>query len=438
MQTAWFSTNCSSRRSLASSASFLWTGTPAGGSDSGWRPTDVLIASNVVSLDGGSSGLVYRLSPGPRRPSREAVSLKFKTLRNSGTLLHADGEGGLGLSLELERGKLLLLLRQGRTSSSEPWLLASLGSLLDDQHWHHVAVERRSFHLNLTVDKHTERVQMPADFSHWDIQQLSVGAVQSSQKPEVFKRNFHGCLENLLFNNLNLIDLTKHNDHHVTVVGNVTFSCAESLSVAVTFPGPQSFLQLPMAATAAASSSGGVSVGFQFRTWNKAGLLLTFELLQEGGVVWLYLSEARLWLQIHKAGRALLELTRGSALNDGQWHAVELNSRRGHVTIAVDEEGGGVAHASHSVTAGNRLFFGGCPAEEDSQECKNPFNIFQGCMRLLSVDNQPVDLMKVQQRLLGNYSHLQIDMCGIIDRSEPPKNPSHWSPMESCYPLCHF
>uniref|UniRef100_A0A8C9ZUG3 Contactin associated protein like 3 n=1 Tax=Sander lucioperca TaxID=283035 RepID=A0A8C9ZUG3_SANLU len=362
--------------------------------------------SDVVSLDGGSSGLVYRLSPVPRRASREAISLKFKTLRNSGTLLHADGEGALGLSLELERGKLLLKLNSGRISSSEPRLLASLGSLLDDQHWHHVAVERRSSHLNLTVDKHTERVQMPAEFSHWDIH---------SQKPEVSKRNFHGCLENLLFNELNLIDLAKHKDHHVTV-GNVTFSCAESLSVAVTFPGPQSFLQLPGAA--GASSSEGVSVGFQFRTWNKAGLLLTFELPQEGGVVWLYLSEARLRLQIHKAGRALLELTRGSALNDGQWHAVELNSRRGHVTIAVDEEGGGVAHASHSVTTGNHLFFGG---KKDSQECKNPFNIFQGCMRLLSVDNQPVDLMKVQQRLLGNYSHLQIDMCGIIDRCSPSR-----------------
>lgn len=38
-------------------------------------------------------------------------------------------------------------------------------------------------------------------------------------------------------------------------------------------------------------------------------------------------------------------------------------------------------------------------------------------MRLLTVDDQPVDLILVQQRLLGNYSHLQIDMCGIIDRS---------------------
>ncbi|CAB1434594.1 unnamed protein product [Pleuronectes platessa] len=71
-------------------------------------------ASDVVALDG-ASGLVYRWSPGARRSSKEVVSLKFKTLRNSGTLLQAAGEGGLGLSLELERGKLQLLLRTGHT-----------------------------------------------------------------------------------------------------------------------------------------------------------------------------------------------------------------------------------------------------------------------------------------------------------------------------------
>lgn len=68
-------------------------------------------ASDVVSLDGSSSSLVYRLSPGLRRTSREVISLKFKTFRNSGTLVHAEGQEGVSLSLELERGKLLLLLR---------------------------------------------------------------------------------------------------------------------------------------------------------------------------------------------------------------------------------------------------------------------------------------------------------------------------------------
>ena len=49
----------------------------------------------------------------------------------------------------------------------------------------------------------------------------------------------------------------------------------------------------------------------------------------------------------------------GSALSDGQWHSVELNSRRGRLTVAVDKEEGGVAHASFSLTAGGQLFFGG-------------------------------------------------------------------------------
>uniref|UniRef100_A0A3P8TJJ7 Contactin associated protein like 3 n=1 Tax=Amphiprion percula TaxID=161767 RepID=A0A3P8TJJ7_AMPPE len=356
--------------------------------------------SDVVSFDGGSSsGLVFR-SPVSRRTSRDVVTLKFKTLRNSGTLLQAEGRDGLGFSLELERGKLL-------TSASEPLRLASLGSLLDDQHWHHVAVERRSSHLNLTVDKHTERVQIPAEFSHWDVEQGF-----SSQKSLVSKRNFQGCLENLLYNGHNLIELAKNNDHQPSngPGGNVTFSCAEPVSVAVTFTGPQSFLQLP---GATASSSGGVSLGFQFRTWNKAGLLLTFDLPQQGGVVWLYLSEARLWLQIHKGG---------AALNDGQWHSVEMNSKRGRLTVAVDKEEGGSAQASplFPVAIESHLFFGG-KRRNTSHECRNPFNVFQGCMRLLTLDNQNMDLIMVQQKQLGNYSNLQIDMCGIIDRCSPSR-----------------
>lgn len=148
-----------------------------------------------------------------------------------------------------------------------------------------------------------------------------------------------------------------------------------------------------------------------------------------------------------------LHVTSGSALNDGQWHSVKLVSRRGHLTVAVDGDDGTFAHASPPflVTTGSHLFFGGksntcviphysdwfrvvswvlfgwlsdvlssggCPAEGNSQECMNPFKAFQGCMRLLTVDSQPVDLIKLQQRLMGNYSHLQIDLCGITDRSD--------------------
>uniref|UniRef100_A0A3Q0QU13 Contactin associated protein like 3 n=1 Tax=Amphilophus citrinellus TaxID=61819 RepID=A0A3Q0QU13_AMPCI len=332
--------------------------------------------SDVVSLNGGSSSLVYRLSPGPWRTSKEVVSLKFKTLRNSGMLLHAEGQQGVSLSLELERGKLQLLWIHLLGPAGR---LTSLGSLLDDQHWHHVVLEQRNAHLNLTVDKNTERVQLPAEFSRWDIEQVS-------QKPDISKKNLRGCIENLLYNNVNLIELAQKRDRQVT--GNVTFSCAEPVSIALTFPGPQSFLQLPGTTT---SSLDGVSVGFQFRTWNRAGLLLTFGLLQKGG-----LSPA---------------FSPGAALNDGQWHSVDLTCRRGRLTISYCLVTVFLLLLPHQ----------GCPAEEHSEECRNPFETFQGCMRLLTVENQPVDPIMVQQRLLGNYSQLLIDMCGITDRCSPSR-----------------
>uniref|UniRef100_A0A665XFZ8 Contactin associated protein like 3 n=1 Tax=Echeneis naucrates TaxID=173247 RepID=A0A665XFZ8_ECHNA len=301
--------------------------------------------SDVVSLDGSSSSsLVYRLSPAPKQTSKEVISLKFKTLRNSGTLLHAKGQGGLSLSLELERGKLPLVWIKvsGGSSPSEARRLASLGSLLDDQHWHHVTVERRNVHLNLTVDKHTERVQIPAESLPHE--------VTPTRPLQLINIHVSCCFIPSLTSSLHSASL------HASQ-GNVTFSCAESVSVAVTFPGPQSFLQLP---GATASSSEGMAIRFQFRTWNKAGLLLTFGLPHKGGGVWLYLSQAGLRLQVHKDGRSALELSAGSALSDGQWHSVELTLGQGRLTVAVDKKEGGIAHASPSfpVTVGGPLFFG--------------------------------------------------------------------------------
>lgn len=69
-------------------------------------------ASDVVNFDA-SSSLVYRLSVRPSHVGADVTFLKFKTLRNSGTLLHAEGQIDHSLTLVLEKGKLLLYLQQG-------------------------------------------------------------------------------------------------------------------------------------------------------------------------------------------------------------------------------------------------------------------------------------------------------------------------------------
>uniref|UniRef100_A0A8C8K5Z7 Contactin associated protein like 3 n=1 Tax=Oncorhynchus tshawytscha TaxID=74940 RepID=A0A8C8K5Z7_ONCTS len=379
--------------------------------------------SDVASFDG-SGCLLYKFSPNPTpiRTAKDSISLKFKTLQNSGTLIHTEGLHDRSLTLELHKGTLLLHLRKAdcQRADSKPQFSASpgpeshtvvsLGSLLDDLHWHHVAIERVSGHVNFTVDKSTQQIQVPAELSPFEINEISFGGVQCHGTQMVLsRRNFHGCLENLLWNEVNVNDLAKQRQK-VSITGNVTFTCAEPVSVPVTFAGTQSYLQLP-----------GAALHLQFRTWNRAGLLLTFDLQQQVGSLWLYLSETRVRLQIHKAGRILLDVVTGFGLNDGQWHSVDLTARRGRLTITVDKEESSTAHASPSfpVVSGNNLFFGGCPDSKNNQECRNPFNVFQGCMRHIRVDNNAVDLIKVQQMLIGNYSDLQIDMCGIIDRCSP-------------------
>lgn len=74
-------------------------------------------ASDVANFDG-SSGLIYGLSMWPSWSEKDVISLKFKTLKNSGMLLHAEGQGDQSLTLMLENGQLLLYHQQGAPSIS--------------------------------------------------------------------------------------------------------------------------------------------------------------------------------------------------------------------------------------------------------------------------------------------------------------------------------
>ncbi|XP_046717176.1 contactin-associated protein-like 4 isoform X2 [Silurus meridionalis] len=363
--------------------------------------------SDVASFDG-ASFLLFKPNTITSPYPRELLTMNFKTLHNSGVLMHMDSSHGHTLTLEVLRGKLFIHLRKGNFHTA-----ASLGSLLDDQHWHHVSIERLRGHVNFTVDKSdVQPLQFPEHQSHFEINEISFGGISADgTQGENSERKFHGCLENVQYNGINVIDLAKRNQ--LTAVGNITFSCLEAVDMPVTFTTPESFLQLPWTSTRDT-----VSVGLQFRTWNRAGLLMTFDLQQQAGMLSVYLSEARARAQVRRMGRIMADITAGSALNDGQWHSVDLSIRRGRLILAVDKLDMSTVTISFPIVPGNQIFLGGCPITED--ECKKSSDAFQGCMRLIQLDEgAPVDLIKVQQTLIGNFSDLQVDMCGIIDRCSP-------------------
>lgn len=77
----------------------------------------------------------------------------------------------------------------------------------------------------------------------------------------------------------------------------------------------------------------------------------------------------------------------GSALNDGQWHSAALTSRKGRLTVAVDEDEGGFAHARPPflLDTGSRLFFGGTSDGEEERPPRKGFRLADAGSAVLQV-----------------------------------------------------
>ncbi|XP_055408651.1 contactin-associated protein-like 4 isoform X6 [Bubalus kerabau] len=375
--------------------------------------------SEVVDLDG-KSCLLYRFDKKSLSPIKDVISLKFKTMQSDGILLHREGQNGDHITLELRRGKLFLLINSGdaKPPSARAPVRLTLGSLLDDQHWHSVLVQRLGTQVNFTVDEHRRRFRAQGEFSSLHLNyEISFGGIPAPGKPVSFPhKHFHGCLENLFYNGVDVIDLAKRQDPQMIVMGNVSFSCSQPQSVPVTFLSPRSYLALP-----GSFGEDEISATFQFRTWNKAGLLLFTELQLVSGGLLLFLNDGKLKLHLYHLGKLPSDITAGVGLNDGQWHSVSLSAKRNYLSVVVD---GQVASASPSqgpeqIYSGGTFYFGGCPDSSFGSKCKSPLGGFQGCMRLISIRHEVVDLISLQPGALGNFSDLQIDSCGITDRCLP-------------------
>nr|XP_046219038.1 contactin-associated protein-like 5 [Oncorhynchus gorbuscha] len=374
--------------------------------------------SDVADFDGRSS-LLYRFNQKSMSTVKDVISLRFKSHQAEGVLLHGEGQRGDYITLELHRGRLALYLNldDTRLRFSSGRVAVTLGSLLDDQHWHSVLIERFNKQVNLTMDTHTQHFRTKGEGDSLEVDyELSFGGIPLPGKPGTFlRKNFHGCIENLYYNGINIIDLAKRRKPQIYSVGNVTFSCSEPQLVSTTFlSSSSSFLSLP----ATQSASAGFAVRFQFRTWNPDGLLLSTQLALEPQRLQLQISNSRLRLTHHTSAQQKEEVSTGHRVNDGLWHSVSLSSQGLQVTTTLDNEPSSTIELGDHMEARNSLYFGGCPSLNISG-CENPTLAFQGCMRLISINSQPMDLNRVQQGRLGNYKELQFDTCGIHDRCLP-------------------
>ncbi|XP_053353354.1 contactin-associated protein-like 5 isoform X1 [Clarias gariepinus] len=377
--------------------------------------------SYVADFDGRSS-LLYRFNQKSMSTVKDVISLRFKSRQTEGVLLHGEGQRGDYITLELHRGRLALHLNldDTRVRSSSGRMVVTLGSLLDDQHWHSVLIERFNKQVNFTLDRHTQHFRTKGDGDSLEVDyELSFGGIPLPGKPGTFlRRNFHGCVENLYYNGVNVIDLAKRRKPQIYTVGNVTFSCSEPQLVAVTFmSSSSSFLSFP----APAPSPDGLSVRLQFRTWNPDGLLLSSRLASDGEqhYLLLHISSGRLRLTHHTSDLKTLEVSIGQRVNDGLWHSVSLSTRGLQIIMTLDNEPASTIQLKDYLEPRGDYYFGGCPVSQNGSGCMNTVMAFQGCMRLILINNQPVDFVHIQQGIVGSWNQIEFDICGIQDRCLP-------------------
>ncbi|XP_063339891.1 contactin-associated protein-like 2a isoform X1 [Pelmatolapia mariae] len=372
--------------------------------------------ADIINFDG--QGVIsYRFKVKKMKIIKDVIALRFKTSESEGVILHGEGQQGDYITLELRKAKLLLQINLGSNQygSILGHTSVTTGSLLDDNHWHSVVIERYRRNVNFTLDRHTQHFRTNGEFDHLDLDyELSFGGMPYSGKPVGGgRKNFKGCMESINYNGDNITDLARRKKLDTSSFRNLSFTCAETHTFPVFF-NATSFLQLPGRA-----NHNTVSVGFQFRTWNPHGLLLFSNL--DDGTLEISLEDGKVEVHINvtKAAKNYrVDLSSGSGLNDGQWHAIRLVAKENFAMLTIDgEEVSAVRSVSPlSITTGGTYHLGGYFLQTLFPPTQRSF---QGCMQAVLVDDQPADLHAVEKGTVGAFENVSLDMCAIIDRCMP-------------------
>ncbi|XP_066485310.1 contactin-associated protein 1 [Tiliqua scincoides] len=379
--------------------------------------------SDVLYFDG-DDAISYRFLSKTVRTTQDLIGFNFKTMEREGILMHAQGAQGDYINVELRHAQLVLSISLGNsslnTSGGETTL--KLGSLLDDQHWHQFRLERYRQFVNFSLDGEVLRVRLNGAFEQLDLdKEVIFGGVMNYEKERlVYRPNFRGCMENIAYNLIYITDLAKRRSRSIKVEGHIGDYCRDNLLFPFTFAGVNNFLQVP-----GYPRRNLLAVSFGFRTWDVVGLLLYTPFADDLGWLEMVLSDGQVNVTIaqpkSKTKTKKLEFAAGYRLNDGFWHSVSLIVRETSAVITIDDKNDASFRVDRDIQlrTGNQYFFGGCPKPASRTGCLSNQTAFHGCMQMVTVDRQPIELDMVRLHRLGKYFEVYFNVCGITDRCTP-------------------
>ncbi|XP_052752420.1 chondroitin sulfate proteoglycan 4 isoform X2 [Galleria mellonella] len=315
------------------------------------------------------------------------ISFRFRTHSSDALLLLTTGKTDYCM-IRLESGRLKLHINLG---AGESELSSPKGIHLNDTQWHHISIVRREANLTMKVDDSVVKKKLPGKFFELNIHfGIYLGGLGDFS--ELFLghlENFRGCMEDVYYNGVKIIEKARSRSGSVRVEG-VTWNCAPEfdadINADISFVDEGAYLILPKI-----NSKAGGRWHIEFKTITQNAIIL----YNPGGVR----GSDFLAVEILE-GVICVKMARGQIIhtvriNDGQWHKLHLSFNPSLIELSVDNvamstriESGGTRHLDLS----DSFYLGGIESEKRQRAftkgVKAADSSIMGCIKPIEVDDK--------------------------------------------------
>ena len=279
-----------------------------------------------------------------------------------------------------------------------------VGKNLNDYKWHVVDIRRNGRNVTFGLDYTKEVKMFKGEFTQLDLNyKVYFGGVDGKTDVSIYKitsRKYSGCLKNFLFNEIDILYDAKYNRPRFTVSGDMLWGKCEDLYYQpIMFQHPQDHALLP---TFIKTS---LSVSFKFRTHIGEGLLLAK--ISKTVTVSLGLREGVVILTVKIKGQGPIVMTKGTFLNDGFWHRVEILVNKAIIKLKLDKHD----ETSHANPWSDVIEFHVSNATLGGGE-EQLMQGFVGCMYDIWIDNTAINYGK----LSNDYRVGVVKNCELEDK----------------------
>lgn len=334
------------------------------------------------------------------------LQFRFRTSHADGSLLYATGEEGDTMAIQLLNNKLIYSVNLGGKNEIQN---ISAGSLLDDNTWHDVSIDRLGRNVVLSVDRVVVKRKLDGDFERLNLNlDMWIGGLPSLLYNSIGTRaNFSGCMENLMMNSTNVGAEMKEDPEGLLYqpFGYTYHFCAHQPTQSITFMTNESYFKVDGYQTPVMNCS------LDFRTFTDNGVLL-YSKFSIGGSVTLALKDGRLNANIQGDQGPMVEIEPlETLLNDGSWHSVRLVAKENLIVITIDEKVS-VSRRKFRFESGREYYLGGAP---------DPRPGLIGCMRYVHIEGRYVSLSSLPQDKMhkSQPNDIILEACQMIDRCHP-------------------